>query len=123
MVAGRAPSLALIIQNAPYRNRVARADIDFALAAATLDFDIRVYLPGLASMQLVTRRNAAEASLPAGYRAWAALRDLAKTRLFIEQRWFDLCQVRGLELLAQVEPMSAVTMRRSWRTCDHVLVL
>jgi len=123
MTDGCTPVLALIVQNPPYRNRVARAEVDFALAAAALDFEIRVYFPGPAAMQLVVQRNPMEANLPAGYRAWGALPDLAESRFFVEQRWFDLYQARKLDLAVPVEPLSAEDMRRTWRDSDHVLVL
>jgi len=123
MTDGRTPVLALIVQSPPYRNRVARTEIDFALAAAALDFGIRVYFPGAAAMQLVVQRNPAVAGLPAGYRAWGALPDLAESRFFVEQRWFDLYQARKLDLAVPVEPLSAEDMRRTWRDSDHVLVL
>jgi sulfur relay (sulfurtransferase) DsrF/TusC family protein len=116
-------SLALIVQSAPYRDRVARSDVDIALAAAALDFDIRIYFQGYSVMQLAARRNASKALLPKGYRAWAALPDLAGARIFAEQKWLDLCLAAGLELVLPVESLGAAEMKRSWRTCDHVLVL
>jgi sulfur relay (sulfurtransferase) DsrF/TusC family protein len=123
MAATHSSSLALFIQSAPYKNRVARADVDLALAAAALDLDIRVYFPGHSAMQLVAQRNASEAQLPAGYRAWAALPDLAGSRVFVEQEWLDFCLGRGLELVMPVESLDAQGFRDSWRSCDHVMVL
>lgn len=119
----RLPVLALIVQNPPYRNRVARAEVDFALAAAALDFEIRVFFTGQSALQLVAQRNTVTASLPAGYRAWAALPDLAETRFFVEHRWLDWCQARGLDLIVPAQPLSAEEMRRTWRLCDHALCL
>ncbi len=123
MAAAHSFSLALIIQSAPYKNRVARADLDLALAAAALDFDVRIYFPGRSAIQLVEQRNASEALLPAGYRAWAALPDLASTRIFVEQKWFDFFLERGMELVMPVEPLDISGFSLSWRSCDHVVVL
>jgi sulfur relay (sulfurtransferase) DsrF/TusC family protein len=123
MAATHASTLALFIQSAPYKNRVARADVDLALAAAALDFNIRVYFPGRSAMQLVAQRNASEAQLPAGYRAWAALPDLASTRVFVEREWLDFCLERRLELVMPVESLDTQGFRESWRSCDHVIVL
>lgn len=123
MPAGHSASLALIVQSAPYKDRVARTDLDIALAAAALDFTISVYFQGHSVLQLAAQRNASDALLPAGYRAWAALPDLADARIFAEQNWLDLCRVAELELLLPVEALGEAAMRRSWRNCDHVLVL
>jgi len=116
-------SLALIVQAAPYRRRVARSDVDIALAAAALDFNIRVYFQGWSVMQLAARRNAAKALLPDGYRAWAALPDLADARIFAERKWLDFCHAAELGLILPVEALGGAEMKRSWRDCDHVLVL
>jgi sulfur relay (sulfurtransferase) DsrF/TusC family protein len=123
MPSGHTPSLALIVRNAPYRKRVARTDLDMALAAAALDFSIRVYFLGDSVMQLAAERDAGGAMLPAGYRAWAALPELADTRVFAEETWLDVCLAGGMDLVLPVEALSESRMRFSWRNCDHVLVL
>jgi sulfur relay (sulfurtransferase) DsrF/TusC family protein len=123
MPSGRTTSLALIIRRAPYRDRVARADIDIALAAAALDFQVSICFMGLSLLQLAARTNGPEAMLPKGYRAWASLPDLTATRFYAEQRWLEFCQAEGLELLTPVEALDESEMRRAWRSCDHVLAL
>jgi len=116
-------SLALIVQGAPYRRRVARSDLDMALAAAALDFNIRVYFPGHSVMQLAARRDVLKALLPKGYRAWATLPELAGARIFADRKWLDFCLAAELELILPVEALGEAEMKRSWRGCDHVLVL
>jgi len=113
----------LIVQNAPYQNREARADVDMALAAVALDFAIRVYFQGSSVVQLVDRRNLSDALLPKGYRAWAALPELGDVRIFAERQWLDFCREQKLELLLPVEALGAAEFRRSWRSCNHVMVL
>jgi sulfur relay (sulfurtransferase) DsrF/TusC family protein len=117
------PSLGMIVNTPPYGNRTARDSIDFALAAAAMDFELRVYFPGLAILQLAAERNASAAMLPGGYRAWAALPDLSAARIFVEQQWQVFCQARELDLVMPVEALSAAGMKQSWRGCDHVIVL
>ena len=123
MTVKQRPGLALIITAPPYRSRVARDSVDFSLAAAAMDFDLRVYFPGQAILQLVAGRDASAAMLPGGYRAWAALPDLSPSRIFVEQQWEEYCQSKGLELVMPVEALSATGMKRSWRVCQHVMVL
>lgn len=123
MPAVHSTSLALIVQSAPYKARIARSDLDIALAAAALDFNISIYFQGASVLQLLAQRSVSEARLPKGYRAWAALPELADTRIFAEQKWLDLCLSDGMELVLQAEALSESEMKVSWRNCDHVMVL
>jgi sulfur relay (sulfurtransferase) DsrF/TusC family protein len=116
-------SLALIVKSQPYEHRVARANIDLALAAAALDFEIQVYFAGSSILQIVAERNTGDAMLPPGYRAWAALPDLAETSFYAEQGWLDFCAGNGVKLLLPVEALSSSRMKQAWRNCRHVMVL
>jgi sulfur relay (sulfurtransferase) DsrF/TusC family protein len=116
-------SLAIIVSSKPYEQRVARANIDLALAAAALDFELRVYFSGSSIFQLAAERQTENAMLPAGYRAWAALPDLAEVRIYVERRWLDICIARGVELSMPVEALNSSGMKRSWRNCQHVMVI
>ena len=118
-----ATRLALIIRSRPYAHRAARADLDFALAAAALDFELEIYFMGDALLQLADRRNAEAAMLTPGYRAWAALPDLVGTRIFAEAAWTERCRENGIGLILPVESLSAERMNRAWRDCPQVMVL
>lgn len=117
------PVLGLIVNAPPYRGRVARDSIDFALAAAAMEFELRVYFSGAAIMQLVAIREPSAALLPGGFRAWGALPELSAARIFAEQRWEEFCRSAGWELSLPVEALNAAEMKKSWRHCDHVVVL
>jgi len=116
-------SLALIVASPPYQHRVARADIDFALAAAALDFELLVFFSGSSIMQLAAERSTGNAMLPAGYRAWAALPDLAEVRVYADRQWLEFCAASGIDLVMPVEALSASRMKQAWRNCRHVMVL
>ncbi|NND56106.1 MAG: hypothetical protein HKN57_02545 [Xanthomonadales bacterium] len=116
-------SLAVIMDSAPYQSRAARDDVDFVLAAAALDFELRIYFPGPAILQLAADRDASGALLPGGYRAWAALPDLSPARIFAEKKWAEFCANRGLDLVLPFETLNAEQMKQSWRLCDHAVVL
>lgn len=116
-------SLALLVHASPFENRVARADLDLALAAAALDFEIQVYFFGDSILQLATERNSVDALLPGGYRAWSALPDLAETVVYAEKEWLDSCTARGISLVMGVEGLDPCGMAKNWRRSQHVLVL
>jgi sulfur relay (sulfurtransferase) DsrF/TusC family protein len=123
MVAGGAASLALIVRGHPWRHRAARADLDLALAAAAMDFGLEVYFLGGALMQLAADRDSEAAMLPPGYRAWAALPDLAEVRYYAESEWLKRCEHAAIELILPVQALSADKMQAGWRRCRHALVV
>jgi sulfur relay (sulfurtransferase) DsrF/TusC family protein len=116
-------SLALIVRGRPYRHRAARADLDMVLAAAAMDFRIEVYFLGGSVMQLVAHRDSSPALLPSGYRAWAALPDLAEVGVYAEREWLKRCEWGALPLLLPVQARSAAEMQASWRRCRHILMV
>jgi sulfur relay (sulfurtransferase) DsrF/TusC family protein len=116
-------ALALIVQSRPYQNRVARANIDLALAAAAMDFELHVYFSGDALMQLALERDSGGAMLPAGYRAWAALPELAETVVYAEQAWVEYCRKNGVELVMPVLALSPSGLKSDWRRHVHAMVI
>ncbi len=123
MAAGTGYSLALLVQGRPYRNRASRADVDLALAAAAMDFELCVYFSGAAILQLAARRDCGTALLPPGYRAWAALPELAETVIFGEKAWVDYCRQMNIELVLPARALSPPEFRVRWRRHDQALVV
>lgn len=115
--------LALIVRGAPYGRRAPRADLDLALAAAALDFELEIYFIGESLMQLAAERDGTAAHLPPGYRAWAALPDLSEVRMFGELEWVWRCERGGIALEVPVEGLDPDRMRSRWRTCRQALVV
>ena len=116
-------SVALLVHTPPYRTREPRAELDLALAALSLDFELEVYFLGGALLQLAADKDGADAGLPPGYKAWAALFELGTVRLFGESRWLRRCERLGVDWLAPVEGLGPACMKTRWRACDRVIVL
>jgi sulfur relay (sulfurtransferase) DsrF/TusC family protein len=115
--------IALIVRSRPFANLAARADLDFALAAAAMDFELEIYFVGDALLQLAAQRDSEGAMLPPGYRAWAALPDLVSTRVFAEEHWTERCRDRGISLLMPVKGLPVQQMSQAWRDCPRAMVL
>jgi sulfur relay (sulfurtransferase) DsrF/TusC family protein len=115
--------LALIVRGHPWSQRAARADLDLALAAAAMNYTLDVYFLGTALMQLAEVRDGKSAMLPAGYRAWAALPDVAEVTVFAEPEWLRRCDRAAIQLILPVQPLNAEAMQSGWRRCDHILVI
>jgi len=112
-----------VVRSWPGRSREARAEVDFALAALALDFEVEVYFTSDAVLQLAEDKDAAKALLPAGFKAWAALPELGEARLFAESAWLKRCEKLGIGLSLPVEGLGYGRMKRQWRDCDQVVVL
>lgn len=123
MPATHTTRLGLLVRHSTYEHRLARAEVDFALAAAAMEYEVQVYFMGFSIFQLVSQRATAGALLPTGYRAWAALPDLGEARIYAENKWLAYCKATGLELVMPVEALSEAAMRRSWRDCHHVVAV
>ena len=123
MDAGAGGRLALIVRGLPYGRRAPRADLDLALAAAALDFELEVYFIGASLLQLAAERDGSAARLPPGYRAWAALPDLSEVRMFGELEWVQRCEQGGIALEAPVEGLDPDRMRSRWRACRQAWVV
>lgn len=115
--------LALLVRSPACSTRESRAQLDVALAALSLDFSVELYFVGDAVLQLAADRRGAEAGMPAGFRAWAALPELGEVKVFAEAAWIARCEQGGTEWLLPVEGLGHARMKTAWRECDRVVVL
>jgi sulfur relay (sulfurtransferase) DsrF/TusC family protein len=123
MGAAAAARLGLVVRSHCWHLRAARTDLDLALAAAAMDFSLEVYFLGPALLQLAADRDSERAMLPAGYRAWAALPELAEVVVYAERDWLEFCRRSAIRLLLPVQGLDAEALRAGWRQCRHVLVV
>jgi len=123
MTMGSINSLALIVQSRPYQDRVARANIDLAMSAAAMDFELHVYFAGPAILQLAAERNSAQALLPPGYRAWSALPELTVTVVYAESVWLDYCRQKDIDLIMPVRSLGIEDMKIAWRQQQLAVVV
>lgn len=118
--------LGLVVRSTAYQQRSPRTQLDVALLAATLDFDLWLFFTGAGVMQLVARGNTASAQLPAAYPAWGSLPDLfenARLQAYAESAWLDSLSAANLQPCLPVEAIAAAEMRQLWKSCDRVMVL
>jgi len=118
--------LGLIVRDSAYEQRWARTQLDVAMLATTLDFNLHIYFLGKAVLQLVDRGDTAAALLPAGYRAWASLPELAEQaefQVFADVVWLERLRRIGQETCLPVRACSVIEMRREMKLCDRLLTL
>jgi sulfur relay (sulfurtransferase) DsrF/TusC family protein len=115
--------LGLLVRSGAFDHRTARSEVDLALAASALDFNLEVFFLGASVLQLVRERDASCALLPGGHRAWAALPDFSPALIYAEQDWLDRCRAESLSLVLPVTGLSSTEFQKHWRRCNHVLVV
>lgn len=118
--------LGLVIRSTSYTQRSARTQLDVALLAATLDWDLRLYFVGAAVLQLIPRNDTGPALLAAGYRAWASLPGLfeqSEFQIFAEPAWLDQLHANSLHACLPLQASSPQEMCRDWIFCNRLLVL
>jgi sulfur relay (sulfurtransferase) DsrF/TusC family protein len=120
---GREFRLGLLVKSGPYVGRESRAELDMALAAASLDFTVEVYFLGDAVLQLANNKSGNTAQLPAGHRGWSALPGLGEVEIFAESAWLRRCERLGVELVLPAEGVGFARMKQNWRRCDQVVVI
>jgi len=126
MMAAAPFCLGLVVRSAAYAQRSARSQLDMALLAASVDFDLRLYFLGASVLQLTARGDVHAAQLPAGYRAWASLPELferAELQVFAEPDWLDKLRNNGLQTCLPAEASTVWDMRRNWTLCDRLLIV
>jgi sulfur relay (sulfurtransferase) DsrF/TusC family protein len=115
--------LALIVRQAPHAQRSARAQLDFALAAAAIETPLEIYFFGDGLWQLTATREPAAAMLPSGLRGWGAIAEMTRVRFFAEPRLCERVSALGQETVVPLEPLECADMHRRWAGCMQVISL
>lgn len=115
--------LGLLIRSGPWCGRSSRDQLDIALAAAALGFELELFFMGAGVLQLLADRDGRQAGLPPGHKAWASLTDLAPTRAWVEQGRFEQIQAAGVGWLMTVQAAEAGAMLVRQAQCDRLLVI
>ena len=123
MSAADSGTLALIVRQAPYAQRDARAQLDVALAAAALEVPLEIYFLGDGAWQLALSRAPDGAWLPRGLKGWAAIAELTTARYFVESAVADRMNTLGAATVVPVEELPITEMSRRWRACMKVMSL
>ena len=116
-------TLALIVRQAPYTQRSARAQLDFALAAATLELPLEIYFIGDAAWQLVRDREPEAAGLPRGLKGWAAISTMTRISFFAEPARVKALREHGAATVVDLEGVDLPDMSDRWRQCRQVMSL
>lgn len=110
--------LGLLICQPPWKGRSGRDQLDFALAAAALEIELRLFFLNAGVQQLWDDHQPEKAGLPRGLRGWKALPELTCARYFVLES-----QLGEHRYWVQPEPVSAAQMMRLQQGCARLMVL
>jgi sulfur relay protein TusC/DsrF len=112
----------LVIRSGPFTGRSARDQLDLALTAATLDFDLELFFIGDAVQQLLPVHDPHAAGLPRGSRGWASLPALTRVQAYATPQALRNHGISGAELALHARPLEPAEMADRLAQCDRVLV-
>ena len=115
--------IGLVVRSGPFTGRSARDQLDLALTAATLDYDLDLFFTGAGVLQLLADHDPHAAGLPKGSKGWKSLPTLTGVRAFITPVEWQRSRDAGQNLLLDVSPLDPGGMASLIARCRRVLVV
>lgn len=115
--------IGLLIRSGPFTGRSARDQLDLALTAATLDFELNLFFTGAGIQQLLPDHDPHGAGLPRGSKGWASLPALTRVRAWVSAESLQGLGATPAELLLDVQPLTRAEMALLLAACRRVLVV
>ena len=115
--------IGLVIRSGPFQGRSARDQLDVALAAASLGFELELFFTEEGILQLVADRDAQAGGLPGGHKGWKALPGLTSVTAWAAERVLSSHVDASTNFMLEVKPASQSQMAGRLADCEHCLVV
>jgi sulfur relay (sulfurtransferase) DsrF/TusC family protein len=115
--------IGLLVRSAPFRGRSGRDQLDLALAAGTLGFDVDLYFRGDGALQLLMQREPQAAGLPEGVRGWQSLSQLTTVSAWVSEAEFRALSGATVRWALDAQPATPAQMAERLAQCAQVLVV
>jgi sulfur relay (sulfurtransferase) DsrF/TusC family protein len=115
--------IGLLVRSGPFAGRSARDQLDIALAAATLDFDLDLFFVDEGVLLISGGDDPHGAGLPRGTKGWKSLPGLTAVRSFAAADDWERLGGAGVGWLLDVRPVSPEDMAAFLAKCRRVLVV
>lgn len=122
MSAGRI-RIGLVVRSAPFRGRSGRDQLDLALAAGTLGFDVDLYFRGDGALQLLLQREPQMAGLPVGIRGWQSLPHLTAVSAWVSEAEYRALSGANVHWALDAQPATPAQMAARLAQCAQVMVV
>lgn len=121
-MSGEVVRIGLVVRSAPYCGRSGRDQLDLALAAASMGYELELFFTGTGALQLLPGQDPEAAGLPPGIRGWPSLAELGPVSAWVLED--QLKGLRGLarEFALDLQPATGEMLAERIARCDHVMV-
>ncbi|NND45598.1 MAG: hypothetical protein HKN58_09760 [Xanthomonadales bacterium] len=119
---GETVRIGLVVRSAPYCGRSGRDQLDLALAAASMGYEVELFFTGPGALQLLPGQQPESAGLPPGIRGWPSLVELGPVHAWVlEDQHQELCAL-AREFTLELQPATGEMLAERIARCDHVVV-
>jgi sulfur relay (sulfurtransferase) DsrF/TusC family protein len=115
--------IGLVIRSAPSDGPSSRDQLDVALAAASLGFELELFFTARGIQQLFANTDASAGETPAGHKGWKALPGLTKVLAWADEPSIPSLKDSGINLLLDVGSCSPLDFAHRLELCDQTLVI
>lgn len=120
-MAGRSLRIGMVVRSAPFSGRSGRDQLDLAMSAMTLGFEVELIFLGAGILQLLTESDPEAAGLPPGIHGWASLPELGTLNAWAPEEQRE--SLSAMPLALAIGFASASELAGKLDHCDHVLVV
>lgn len=107
-------TVGLVIRSAPLAGKRSREQLDIALSAASLGFELQLFFVGAGVAQL---------SAGKGHKGWKALPGLTTVTAWIDPGALESLQNSGDQSLLEVKATDHIDMAKRVSQCDQVMAV
>ena len=122
-MAENATKVGLIVRSAPFQGRSGRDQLDLALAAGSLGFELELFFIGDGVLQLLGGRACDAAGLPGGIRGWQSLPELTPVTAWVSRAEYSALAGPDTEWMLEVQPAGLSEMSRRALDCAPLMVV
>jgi tRNA 2-thiouridine synthesizing protein C len=122
-MAENATKVGLIVRSAPFQGRSGRDQLDLALAAGSLGFELELFFIGDGVLQLLGGRACDAAGLPGGIRGWQSLPELTPVTAWVSRAEYSALAGPDTEWMLEVQPAGVSEMSRRVLDCAPLMVV
>ena len=113
--------IGLLIRSGPVAGRFSREQLDIALSAASLGYELELFFQGAGVMQLAAE-NESDDHL-GGHKGWKALPGLSEVTAWMSEKSLSELRESGIKLMLDVEIAEPADMADRLARCNQAMVI
>lgn len=111
----------LLIRSAPVDGPFSRQQLDIALSAASLGYELELFFVGSGAMQIAGAASSHDE--PGGHKGWKALPGLSRVSAWMSETSLEKLKKAGLEPMLDVKVAEPAQMAERLSRCRQAMVV